>query len=77
MTSNCGKSLYGRMLYSSMKMKFHLEGYCMHHLECLSTECETKCDNCRNQSTDHHHLPRGHNCRSGICLNIRGYSQNQ
>ena len=46
MTSNCGKSLYGRMLYSSMKMKFHLTGFCMYHLRCLGTGCETKCDNC-------------------------------
>ena len=38
--SNYGESLYGRMLYSSMKMKFHLEGYCMYHLQCLGTECD-------------------------------------
>ena len=65
MTSNCWKSLYGRMLYSSMKMKFHLIGFCMYHLQCLGTGCETKCDNCRNQSPDHHHLPRGDSCRMG------------
>ena len=62
MTSNCGKSLYGRMLYSSMKMKFHLAGFCLYHLQCLGTGCETRCDNCHNQSPDHHHLPHFSQC---------------
>ena len=81
MTSNCGKSLYGRMLYTSMKMKFHLTGFCMYHLQCLGTGCKTKCDNCHNQSPDHHHFLTAKAAawviRSGICLDIWRYRVNR